>query len=254
MEGHIYYLIPIVAIATLWLYFLTQIAPSLDADTAPDLQFPTNLTELQKLAGVLRLYKSKNLLYTLVLFCSAYLYKQAFIIPGSVFLNILAGALFGIHIGFPLACVLTSIGSSLCYMWSLWLGKDLLEHYFSERVHKLQAQVARNQHQLLYYLLFLRMFPISPNWLINLTCPILGVPLRTFFFSIFIGLMPYNFMTVQAGEILGSLTSLDEFVKVKTLLKLGAMAFSALIPPLIFRKHADITIRSSCEPKVDRPT
>ncbi|KAJ9600241.1 hypothetical protein L9F63_009466 [Diploptera punctata] len=245
MKGRIYFLIPILATATLWLYLLTQLAPSLNAENVPELHFPHNLTDLQKLADLLRMYKDKNLLYTTVLFCSAYLYKQTFIIPGSALLNVLAGALFGITIGFPLACVLTGIGSSLCYLWSLWLGKEVLEHYFSEKIHKLQDQVKKNEHQLMFYLLFLRMFPISPNWLINLTCPILGVPLPMFFISVFIGLMPYNFLTVQTGEILGSLTSLDQLMETSTFLKLAAMACAALIPPIIFKRRTDITITTS---------
>jgi uncharacterized membrane protein YdjX (TVP38/TMEM64 family) len=50
-------------------------------------------------------------------------------------------------------------------------------------------QVTRNQHRLLYYLLFLRMFPVSPNWLINLSCPLLDVPIQTFFITIVLGIV-----------------------------------------------------------------
>ena len=37
--------------------------------------------------------------YVVVLFVSAYLFKQTFAIPGSVFLNALAGAVFGLQTG-----------------------------------------------------------------------------------------------------------------------------------------------------------
>ena len=51
-----------------------------------ELHFPTNLDDLNQLAGHLQQYKKDHLGYVMVLFCSAYLYKQTFAIPGSVFM------------------------------------------------------------------------------------------------------------------------------------------------------------------------
>lgn len=52
----------------------------------PRLKFPSDLEELRELAETLRFYKQEHHGYVLVLFCSAYLYKQSFAIPGSSFL------------------------------------------------------------------------------------------------------------------------------------------------------------------------
>ena len=43
--------------------------------------------------------KDSEVGYVVVLFVSAYLFKQTFAIPGSVFLNALAGAVFGLQTG-----------------------------------------------------------------------------------------------------------------------------------------------------------
>ena len=67
----------------------------------------------------------------------------------------------------------------LAFMWILQFGIVLAY----------VLQVTRNQHRLLYYLLFLRMFPVSPNWLINLSCPLLDVPVQTFFITIVLGIV-----------------------------------------------------------------
>lgn len=50
------------------------------------LHFPSDLEELRDLAELLKFYKQQHTGYVLVLFCSAYLYKQSFAIPGSSFL------------------------------------------------------------------------------------------------------------------------------------------------------------------------
>ena len=62
--------------------------------------------------------------YVLVLFTSAYLFKQTFAIPGSVFLNLLAGALFGLGLGFPMTCFLTACGATFCYSLAKFAGRE----------------------------------------------------------------------------------------------------------------------------------
>uniref|UniRef100_A0A5F8GA51 Transmembrane protein 41A n=1 Tax=Monodelphis domestica TaxID=13616 RepID=A0A5F8GA51_MONDO len=50
------------------------------------LKFPSDLEELRELSEFLQDYKGEHQAYVLLLFCSAYLYKQCFAIPGSSFL------------------------------------------------------------------------------------------------------------------------------------------------------------------------
>lgn len=50
------------------------------------LKFPSDLDELKEMAELLQFYKTEHTGYVLLLFCSAYLYKQTFAIPGSSFL------------------------------------------------------------------------------------------------------------------------------------------------------------------------
>lgn len=41
---------------------------------------------------------------------------------------------------------------------------------------------------------------MTPNWLINMASPQVGVPLKAFFVSVLLGLAPYNFLTCNAGK------------------------------------------------------
>ena len=51
-----------------------------------ELHFPSDLEDLKSLASLLKQYRQDNFGYVILLFCSAYLYKQTFAIPGSVFM------------------------------------------------------------------------------------------------------------------------------------------------------------------------
>lgn len=53
---------------------------------SPRLKFPSDMDELRELAEMLRFYNQEHHGYVMLLFCSAYLYKQSFAIPGSSFL------------------------------------------------------------------------------------------------------------------------------------------------------------------------
>ncbi|XP_065496383.1 transmembrane protein 41A isoform X1 [Caloenas nicobarica] len=242
------------------------------------LRFPSDLEELRELAEALRDYERQHRGSALALFCAAYLYKQSFAIPGSCLLvrpgcgrgercgalravprgggragdapcvpravsvcarqNVLAGALFGPWAALALCSLLASLGATCCYLLSGAFGKRLLVHYFPEKVALLQGKVEENRSCLFFFLLFLRLFPMTPNWFLNLSAPILNIPVSQFFFSVLIGLTPYNFICVQTGAILSQITSLDAIFSWDTLLKLLAMAVAALIPGALIKKYS----------------
>ncbi|KAH0623920.1 hypothetical protein JD844_007119 [Phrynosoma platyrhinos] len=102
----------------------------------------------------------------------------------------------------------------------------------------LQKKVEENKNSLFFFLLFLRLFPMTPNWFLNLTSPILNIPVTQFFFSVFIGLIPYNFVCVQTGSILSQITSLDAIFSWSTLLKMLAVAMVALIPGTLIKQFS----------------
>ncbi|XP_033932864.1 transmembrane protein 41A-B-like isoform X1 [Pseudochaenichthys georgianus] len=104
------------------------------------LKFPSDLESLRELAEMLKLYKREHYSYVLLLFCSAYLYKQSFAIPGSSFLNMLAGAIFGPWEGLVLACLLTTLGSTSCFLLSSAFGKQHVVHFFPDKVALLQRK------------------------------------------------------------------------------------------------------------------
>ncbi|XP_062599544.1 transmembrane protein 41A-like [Saccostrea cucullata] len=236
----------ILAGMTTWLYVLSVNIPELGTNNTQkgDLKFPTSLEDLQSVANLLMMYKEEHFLYVLVLFCSAYIYKQTFAIPGSVFMNLLAGALFGVWRSFPLVCLLTATGATCCYSLSKYFGKQYVIKYFPDKIKFMQEKVEENYDSLFFFLLFLRFFPMSPNWFLNLASPILNIPVYMFFFSVFIGLMPYNFICVQTGSMLSQITSMEDVFTTATFIKLAGIALVALVPSFIMKKLKNKKLKS----------
>lgn len=130
-------------LATTALYALAyQLSREIGGSDGLPLTFPTSVEELQRLVAQLDQVREENFGLVLSVFAAAYLYKQTFAIPGSVFLNVLAGALFGVRYGLPLVCLLTACGASCCYLLSWLVGRHLVLHYLGHRIKPLQERVS----------------------------------------------------------------------------------------------------------------
>uniref|UniRef100_A0A8C4QYG9 Transmembrane protein 41aa n=1 Tax=Eptatretus burgeri TaxID=7764 RepID=A0A8C4QYG9_EPTBU len=180
------------------------------------LAFPGSLNELQYLAARLSNFQAEYPGSVLIIFCCGYLYKQTFAIPGSVFLNLLAGALFGPWLGLPLCCLLTGAGSSCCYLLSQAFGKELVLSRFSRQLSALHTKV--------------------PHFYLFLSASVGERCLMQQFFS----LLPYNMVCVQTGCVLSRLASLDELLTPSTLASLLVAAVAALLPGLLLNKRHQV--------------
>lgn len=101
--------------------------------------------------------------------------------------NLLAGALYGKLGGLFFACLFTSMGATMCYILSLTFAKELVLTYFHDRFSNFQKKVKENEDNLLPFMLFIRLVPIAPGWVINVVAPLLDVPVPIFILSTFFG-------------------------------------------------------------------
>lgn len=119
------------------------------------ISFPRDLDQLQEIRKVFEEYSTNSLGYTLVFFASAYLYKQSFAIPGSVFMNLLSGALFGVVNGFILCCVLSAFGASSCFLLSKTFGKAILLKFAPNKIDYFRSMVIFSLADILIVLFYL---------------------------------------------------------------------------------------------------
>ncbi len=82
------------------------------------------------------------------------------------------------------------------------LAKQLVLRKFPALFKKFNSMVRKNQHNLFWYMLFLRLTPLIPNWFVNLGSPLVGIPYKYFITASIFGLMPMNFILIQTGQTL----------------------------------------------------
>lgn len=213
------------------LFFITFL-PEDDETGSIISKLPTNFSQLKKFHTTLISYTEKHRFIVIFTFAITYIYKQMFSIPGSVLLNLIAGVIFDITFAYPLCCVLCTIGASCAYWQSHFLGKEIIEYWMPKKLQDLQGRVASQEMGLLTYLIVIRLFPFTPNWFINLASPIISIPYPLFLISVFIGLLPYNYVTTQAGNIVNELNSTKDVFSLSIVIKLILCCFVVLAIPI----------------------
>ncbi|KAL3641811.1 hypothetical protein CASFOL_012626 [Castilleja foliolosa] len=162
---------------------------------------------------------------------------QTFMIPGTIFMSLLAGALFGVVRGLFLVVFNATAGASSCYFLSKLIGRPIVNWLFPEKLRFFQAEIVKRREKLLNYMLFLRVTPTLPNLFINLASPIVDIPFHIFFLATVIGLVPASYITVRAGLALGELKSVKDLYDFKTLAVLFLIGSILLLPTLLKRKR-----------------
>ena len=169
-------------------------------------------------------------------FVGLYVAVVALSIPGALILTVAGGLIFGTLFGGIGAFAGALAGASIIFMIARSaLGGGLFERAgpFAERLADGFRRDAFN------YLLFLRLVPAFPFWLVNIVPALLGVPLSTFVAATALGISPLTFAFAYFGAGLNS-TIADQTAAYQTCLAAGGgncrPAFelqSALTPQLI---------------------
>lgn len=160
-----------------------------------------SLETLVKHRTALDTFVSDHYPTALAAYLGIYVLAVALSIPGAVFLTISGGALFGWLVGGVGTIVGATAGAVLVFLAASGMFRDLL----SRRTGALGAKlVAGFQTNAFSYLLFLRLVPIFPFWLVNITAALVGVPFWTFVGATSIGIIPATFAFAFLGQGLDS--------------------------------------------------
>ncbi|XP_014668518.1 PREDICTED: transmembrane protein 41B-like isoform X2 [Priapulus caudatus] len=222
--------------AGLLAYIYLKFLPNLSDEERTHIKVPRDMDDAKALGVVLSNYTDEHYRHVVTGFFLTYIFLQSFAIPGSIFLSILSGYLFPFHYAIVLVCLCSALGASFCYLLSYLVGRRLVLRYIPDRVTQWQEKVARHRQHLLNYIIFLRITPFLPNWFINITSPVINVPLFPFFMGTFLGVAPPSFVAIQAGTTLHELTSSRDALSIRSVVLLTVFATLSLVPVIFRRK------------------
>ena len=164
-----------------------------------------------------------------------YVAQVAFSLPGSLLLSLTAGFVFGRWVGTALVVVAATVGATLLFLAARYLFADAARRRMGAVGEKINAGFTANAFS---YLLFLRLVPVFPFFIVNLAPAFTSIPLRTFVLATAIGIVPGTFVFTNLGQALAGIDSLEGLVSADLLAGFGLLALLALVPVVVQKVRA----------------
>ena len=201
---------------------------------------------------------ARNLPIAIAVYVLAYVLVVSLSLPGGFVLTVSGGLLFGWKLGAPLAIIGATIGATIVFLIARTSFGEVLARRAGPRVLAMAEGFRDNA---MSYLLFLRLVPVFPFFLVNLVPGLVGVPLSTYVVATALGIIPATAAFSIAGSGLGSVVTAQtaaykaclaahataaesmctykidtrDLVTTETLLAFAALGLVALIPVALKR-------------------
>ncbi|MGO4686189.1 TVP38/TMEM64 family protein [Hyphomicrobium sp. 2TAF46] len=172
-----------------------------------------------------------GLIYILV-----YIVAVALSFPGATILTLAGGLLFGAALGASLTVIGATAGATILFLIARSAAGDVLRRQAGPFLARLSEGFSRNAFN---YLLFLRLVPAFPFWVVNLAPAILGMRLLPYVVATGIGIIPGTFVYSAFGASLGTVFDAGREVHLKDVLSptliagLVVLGFLSLLPILL---------------------
>ncbi len=202
---------------------------------ALDLDSYLSFDALQQHRDFLSVFVAENFVTAAIIYTVGYIVVVAFSLPGGAIMSLAGGFLFGVVAGSILTVIGATIGATALFMAAKTAFADVLRAKAGAAVQRMSDGFRDNAFS---YLLFLRLIPVFPFWLVNLVPALLRVPLAIYVTATFLGIMPGTVVYVSVGNGLGAVFDAGEtpnlgiIFQPEILLPLIGLAILSLVPIL----------------------
>lgn len=164
-----------------------------------------------------------------------YALSTAFSIPGGAVLSLAMGALFGRWVGTGITVLASTVGATALFLAARFVFGDVVNRKLAR--HPAAAKLLEGFRENAFnYLMFLRLVPLFPFWLVNLVPAVTAIDTKTYVKATFFGIIPGSFVYVNLGYSLAEINSLNDLLSFKVVLAFTLLGLFALLP--VFVKKA----------------
>jgi uncharacterized membrane protein YdjX (TVP38/TMEM64 family) len=163
---------------------------------------------------------------------AVYTASTALSLPGGLILSLATGFLFGRWVGTAIIVSSATLGATLVFLAARYLFADAARARMGGLAERINRGFTEDS---LNYLLFLRLVPVFPFWLVNLAPAFTGIRLSTYVLGTAMGIVPGSFVFANLGQSLGRVESLKGALSKETLAAFALLGLFALLP-VVLRK------------------
>lgn len=183
-------------------------------------------------------FVTDHYLLAVLAFVALYAVVTGLSVPGAAVLTLSGGFLFGTVGGTAYAVIGATLGATAIFLAARTAFADALRARAGRAIGMMREGFRRDAFN---YLLFLRLVPAFPFFLVNLVPAFLGVSTRTYILATVIGIIPGGFVFASVGAGLGSIfdqegeIGLADVMTPEIILAMAGLGVLALVPVLAKR-------------------
>ena len=144
---------------------------------------------------------------TLSVFMLIYIAVTALSLPGAAVMTLAAGGLFGFWTGLVMVSFASTIGATLAFWVARYVLGEGFQKKYSDRLKRINAGIEKDGT---FYLLFLRLVPAFPFFLVNILMGLTKINVVKYFVVSQIGMLPGTAVFVFAGTALSDVQSVGD--------------------------------------------
>ncbi len=179
-------------------------------------------------------YLLQNLISGILIFASIYIVAIALSLPVATPLTILSGFLFESVIGTIIVAFAATIGATLALLIIRFFFRDYTDKKFGNKLDYINSELTGHGFRDVFVL---RLTPLVPFSLINISAALTSIKVRSFFLATFFGTIPFTFVYVNAGTQLANIESVSDVVSLPILIGISLLVVVVSLPMIIRRKN-----------------
>ncbi len=206
---------------------LVLLAVAMGAVYASGLHRYFDFAQLQSQKDALRQSAAQHPATAGLAFMASYAGAVALSLPVATLLTLLGGFLFGAWWGTLYVVTGATAGATIVFL----IARSTFGAALRERAGGLYDRIAANmQENAAGYMLFMRLVPLFPFFIVNIVPALFNVRLRTYVVTTFFGILPGTFVYVNLGRTLADIESLEDLVSGRTAAAFALLGLFALVP------------------------
>ena len=205
-----------------------------------------NLTFLQQQQQYISSWIANQFWLASISFLFLYIVICACALPFGGILTFSGGYFFGLAHTSLIVCIGATIGAVIAFLLARYVFQDAIERQYPTQLQWLNAELDKHGT---HYLLFLRLMPFMPYFIINPVAGLTRISLFTFAWTMALGVIPGSLVLAFAGREFANVNSLYGVFSWNVVGALGLLATFALLPMMIQKmkigRKTDPTIEPS---------
>lgn len=211
------WILPVIIIALVALFWLSG---------AQDI---LSLENFQTHKATIQTYVIQHFWQSAAAFCVIYVLVTALSLPIASLITFVGGFLFGVVTGTILVTLSATLGATIIFK----IAQTSIGENLRARAGGLYRRVEKDmQDNAFSYLLFLRLVPLFPFFLVNILPALFDIKTRTYVAATFLGILPGTILYVNVGRELGRIENPADLVSGNMIIAISLLGLFALIPAL----------------------